>query len=521
MAREADAETHYEVLGVRSDASRDDIVAAYRRLAHEFHPDKNQQATPGTRKLAEEQFKRVQAAYETLRDSMRRKAYDAELRSADDEARKRTELEEVRGAFDRGELDRGISLAKALSRKFVHDGHLRDLLAEIAAAQAVTRFDAGDLDNAVALLQFAVENAFSADLKEHLRADLNLAERTRRESFRAKATPPAESPPDSEESWAPRSDHSSDASGRRSSVVDELAAAVGRKARASVERALHRVRQGLALLGAITIAILVFRMYLSSARAPRPNSPSKVAVPPSPSSVKQVAPRTGGVAYGSVVPERSNAKAQEEFEKGLRAQIDGNGPAAALAYQAAIDADSGLALAVVALWTQPGGEAYVPRSAQKQVERALAELQEYSSVNADSRVWRAIASARRFLGDWAGAEAALRAAIKTDPDDGFAYDYLRGIMLARGRETEAAAELGKEINAFQRWVVKHPNDGLAYFRLGQALFDAGDDQQALAALQRAATLCPTSDIIQHSVWSAENPPARPTARGRHWSGNLG
>src|SRR2546428_3966336 len=61
----------YVVLGVQRDASEADIKKAYRRLAMECHPDRN-----NGDKAAEERFKLVTEAYEVLRDPEKRAAYD-------------------------------------------------------------------------------------------------------------------------------------------------------------------------------------------------------------------------------------------------------------------------------------------------------------------------------------------------------------------------------------------------------------------------------------------------------------
>src|SRR5258705_6576487 len=65
------AQTPYEVLGVKPDASADDIRKAYRKLAKQFHPDLN----PG-KPEAEARFKAVSAAYDLVSDPDRRARYD-------------------------------------------------------------------------------------------------------------------------------------------------------------------------------------------------------------------------------------------------------------------------------------------------------------------------------------------------------------------------------------------------------------------------------------------------------------
>lgn len=62
---------YYEVLGVSKSATAEEIKRAYRKLAVQYHPDKNKT------KDAENKFKEINAAYEVLSDPEKRKMYDA------------------------------------------------------------------------------------------------------------------------------------------------------------------------------------------------------------------------------------------------------------------------------------------------------------------------------------------------------------------------------------------------------------------------------------------------------------
>lgn len=66
----AEKRDYYEVLGVNKQATDEDVKKAYRKLAFQYHPDRNKD------KGAEDKFKEVNEAYEVLSDAQKRSNYD-------------------------------------------------------------------------------------------------------------------------------------------------------------------------------------------------------------------------------------------------------------------------------------------------------------------------------------------------------------------------------------------------------------------------------------------------------------
>jgi molecular chaperone DnaJ len=97
----AEKRDYYEVLGVQRAASKDEIKDAYRKLAMQFHPDRNKD--PG----AEEKFKEISEAYAVLSDDQKRQQYDTLGHSGFDQRYRQEDI--FRGAdFDSVFRDMGF-----------------------------------------------------------------------------------------------------------------------------------------------------------------------------------------------------------------------------------------------------------------------------------------------------------------------------------------------------------------------------------------------------------------------------
>jgi len=116
-----DAKDYYQILGVSRDASLEEIKRAYRKLALQYHPDRN----PGN-KEAEERFKEINEAYAVLSDPQKRAEYD---RFGHAGFKQRFTQEDIFRGFDIGDLlrDLGFGTEDIFSRIFGRRGFFGDL----------------------------------------------------------------------------------------------------------------------------------------------------------------------------------------------------------------------------------------------------------------------------------------------------------------------------------------------------------------------------------------------------------
>ena len=106
----------YAALGVRRDASDEDIKRAYRKLAARLHPDK-QRGVEDARRAAQAEFASVSEAYEILSDGERRKTYDVYgmegVRAGRELGTRHKTLEELRVEFERAKAKEAKEAAEA------------------------------------------------------------------------------------------------------------------------------------------------------------------------------------------------------------------------------------------------------------------------------------------------------------------------------------------------------------------------------------------------------------------------
>merc|ERR1719198_606340 len=159
----------YDLLGVSSSATQQEIRVAYRRLALKHHPDKLQSQDAAEIQAATQRFQVLSAAYEELGDPVRRAAYDASMVKG--------EWSWNKFSWDRGLQHARYAFEKATRRiaeALLADHHdISGHVASRAAAQvAVDLVEAVEISSAKSLLQAggAAELRSSIAAGEHLAA---------------------------------------------------------------------------------------------------------------------------------------------------------------------------------------------------------------------------------------------------------------------------------------------------------------------------------------------------------------
>jgi DnaJ-class molecular chaperone len=112
---------YYQTLGVKRNASADEIQKAYRRLARKYHPD-----LADDKDAAKEKFQKIQHAYDVLSDPQKKELYD----------RYGSEFAQGRNPFQGGQMPNGMDMEQIFGRGQMPPGGFEEILKQVFGAAA-------------------------------------------------------------------------------------------------------------------------------------------------------------------------------------------------------------------------------------------------------------------------------------------------------------------------------------------------------------------------------------------------
>jgi len=120
--------TLYDTLGVRDNATEDEIKRAYRKAAMQWHPDRN----VGPEDVARAAFQEIKDAYAILSDAAQRKVYDdvfaEQMRDWDHQRQQEEQLRAQREAEAQAAADAEYAEIVTLAMRFASEGYNRDVV---------------------------------------------------------------------------------------------------------------------------------------------------------------------------------------------------------------------------------------------------------------------------------------------------------------------------------------------------------------------------------------------------------
>lgn len=174
MPSSSDRPNYYEILGIPTTASFEEIKQAFRLLANSYHPDRSVGKSDAVRKFAEDKFKEIIQAYEVLKDPQARQDYDRQLQTSTTELKKQELIRQIQELYEHKNLESAVDLAKILFEHLTDDLDCQNIYAGLAYELAIQLVETEQLDRAESYLQLALSTSKNEDFKQQVKADLKL-----------------------------------------------------------------------------------------------------------------------------------------------------------------------------------------------------------------------------------------------------------------------------------------------------------------------------------------------------------